>query len=166
MTVLAIDIGTHLGWFLGDAVGPVEYGTFELENTPDLGKWLASSDAFFQSVLPKTRAIAIEKPNTGSGSGFFAVRKNVALLGHCWYWAHFYGINGLNEVSVSTGKLTLTGHGHADKAAMIKAAAEDGYEDMDEHAADAYGIWKTHVFGRREPIKRPPKNSKVTIIKP
>lgn len=156
MTILAIDLGTHLGWFLGGAVGPCSHGTYKLEDTTDMGRWLRSSDAFFQKILPVCRHVVVEKPNTAGDSAYFAIRKNMALLGHVHYWAGFHGIviRPSDEISVMTGKLTLAGSGRAEKQDMIDAAARDGFVGMDEHAADAYGIWKVAVFGARVPIRK------------
>jgi hypothetical protein len=169
VSILAIDIGTHLGWFLGAAVGPCEWGTEKLEDTTNLHRWLRSSDGFFQRTLPRCHHVVVEKPNTAGDSAYFAIRKNMALLGHIHYWAGFYNISiqPRDEISVMTGKLTLAGSGRAKKADMIAAAGRDGFVGMDEHAADAYGIWKVAVFGARQPITKPRTRSSkgVSLIK-
>lgn len=155
MPVLGIDLGQTVGWFLGEAVGPCRWGSFPLATTTDLGRWLKSSDEFWQAILPEADAMAIEQPFLGAS--YYPARKLISLLGHAYWHAGYVGLthNAIMEVPVSTGKHTLTGHGNADKDQMIAAAAADGYEDMDEHAADAYGIWKVYVFGRREKISKP-----------
>jgi hypothetical protein len=155
MTVLALDLGQDIGYFLGDAVGPCRWGAAPLKKTTDLGMWLKSSDEFFQQILPMCSAIAVEQPFFGSS--YWPARKLLALLGHLYYHANYVGIGAgsIKEIPVATGKLTLAGSGRADKDAMIRAAAADGYEGMCEHSADAYGLWKVYVFGKRDPIPKP-----------
>lgn len=164
MPTLGLDLGRNLGWVLGDAVGPLRHGTFMMEDTTDLGAFLRSSDTFCREMFPQASALAIEKPDT-QGLSYFGVRKNMAMLGHCSYWWSYYG-NGtaINEVSVTTGKLTLAGHGRADKDRMMAAAAERGYPGLNEHEADALGIWWVHVFGRAEPIRKARSKSGKGIV--
>lgn len=165
--VLGLDLGRKLGWVLAGATGPMEWGTFELEDTTDLGSFLYSSDPFFREILPEAAAIAVEKPNTAGESAYFAIRKNMALLGHLHYWNRVVRRVAVNEISVMTGKLTLAGYGHADKDQMIAAAAAFGCEGMNEHEADALGIWKVHVLGAREPInRRRSRSGPVKVIQP
>jgi len=165
--ILGLDLGQTVGWVLGDAVGPLRSGSFELKNTTDLGAWLRSSDPLFQALLPQCTAIAVEQPFMGKS--YFPARKLIALLGHVYYHWNCIGrsASGIEEIPVSTGKLTLSGHGGADKDRMIAAAAERGYPDLSEHEADALGIWWCYVFGRRESIaKARARTSKGVIIKP
>jgi len=168
MNVLGLDLGQTVGWFLAPPVGPARWGHFELESTTDLGRWLRSADAALQALLPMADEIAIEQPFLGAS--YYPARKLIALLGHCYWHAGFCGISASSivEIPVATGKHTLAGHGQADKAMMIAAAAVDGYEGLSEHSADAYGIWKVHVFGKRQPIaKARAKNGKgVSLIQP
>lgn len=167
MPVLGVDLGQTIGWFLGDAVGPCRWGSFKAEKTTDLHRWLRSVDAPLQQILPHATAIAIEQP--WMGDNWYPLRKLAAQLGHVHYHAGFAGIPSakIKEIPVATAKYTLAGHGRADKDMMIAAAAADGYEGMDEHAADAYGIWKTYVFGERErPAKAKTRSSKPVSVKP
>jgi hypothetical protein len=166
MSILGLDLGQQIGWVKGAAVGPIRNGVFkDMPNTTDLGKWLAGSDGFFRAILPGVTAIAVEQPFLGDS--YWPARKLLAMLGHVHYWAHFHGIGVIEEIPVATGKLTLAGHGAASKERMIAAAVEWGLTDPEEHDADALGIWKTFVFGKRVP---PPKarsrSGPVTIISP
>lgn len=45
------------------------------------------------------------------------------------------------ELPPQDGKTALTGKGNADKDAMMAAARERTGEALDEHQADAYGLW-------------------------
>lgn len=167
MTALALDLGKHIGWVKGAAVGPMEYGSYLLDETTDLGRWLQSSDAFLQEVLPGTTSIAIEQPYMGDNK--WVMQKLSALLGHIAYYGRFQGIGWaqIKMIANSTGKKRLAGHGHSDKDQMIAAAVAFGLDDPDEHTADALGIWMVHMFGPS--LKPPPRrvrSSKVTVISP
>lgn len=162
--ILALDIGQHLGWVLGNAVGPVRYGTAELSATTNLGAFVRSMDAPLQALIPRATAIAVEKPFTAGNAAYFAIRKNMAGLAMIHYWANFYGLAAPTEISVMTGKLTLSGSGNADKARMIAAAEERGYPGMNEHEADALGIWWVYVFGKQEPIRKPHSRSSKGVV--
>lgn len=164
MAILALDLGQNIGFFLGNPVGPCRWGSFELERTTDLGRWLRSSDPFLQQILPLASSIAIEQPFLGDS--YWPARKLLALLGHVAWHSHMLGISGnaISEIPIATGKHTLTGSGRADKQAMIDAAAADGYVGLDEHAADAYGLFKVFVYGKRERIAKPKTRSSKGIV--
>lgn len=149
--ILGLDLGGTLGWVKGNAVGPIQHGQFDCENTTNLGRWLKSSDTFFRTILPGVTAIAVEQPYLGDS--YYPARKLLAQLGHLYYWCDAVGvpIGNVREIAISTGKHTLAGHGRADKDQMIAAAFDmHGLEGLDEHEADALGIWHVHVFGERE----------------
>lgn len=165
MSTLGLDLGQHLGWVLGGATGPMRHGTFPMPNSTDLGKWLAGSDGFFRKILPGVTSIAVEQPFLGES--YWPARKLIGLLGHVHYWAHCHGIGTVEEFAVSTGKITLAGAGNATPERMIAAAVEWGLFEPDEHQAHALGIWKSFVFGTREPIRKARSRSgPVKIIKP
>lgn len=60
-----------------------------------------------------------------------AVLAVLAVVGVAW-----------KEISPASAKQALTGKGNAGKAAMIAAAALATGRDLDEHQADAYGLWR------------------------
>lgn len=152
--ILALDLGVHLGWYLADPTGPARFGTIELKNTTNLGQYIRSINPPLQELLQQCRVVAVEKPNTGGNSAYFAIRKNMAALGKICELCDFMGLGQPTEISVMTGKLTLAGTGRADKDMMIAAAKQQFGHDMNEHEADALGIWKVFVFGAAEPIRK------------
>lgn len=156
MTALALDLGATVGWAKGAAVGPVEYGSFAMPNTSDLGAYLAGADPYFPKLMRGMTTIAIEQPFVGDI--YLAARKLLALLGHAYYHAHYQGIaqSHIEEIAVPTAKHTMAGHGRAEKPAMILASSEYwGFDpdQMNEHEADALAILRVHLFGRREAIR-------------
>jgi Holliday junction resolvasome RuvABC endonuclease subunit len=165
--ILAIDLGRHMGWILAAPTGEMRFGTVELEDTTNLGRYVRSMNEPVTALMKCCTAVAVEKPNTGGNSAYFAIRKNMAALGKVCELADFHGLAPPKEFSVTTGKLTLAGHGHADKSQMIAAAKERTGLDMNEHEADALGIWWIYVFGAAEPIRKArSKSSKATVVAP
>lgn len=163
MSVLAIDIGRNMGWVMGNSVGPLQHGTIVLENTTNLGRYQASVMEALRPLIRQASAIAIEKPIVGGkASGYHAIRKNFAALGMIHYLAHLYGTGAsVEEISVTTGKLTLAGSGRADKDQMIFAAIERGLPaGITQHEADAFGIWWVYIYGAREPLTKRPRSGK------
>lgn len=166
MMTLGLDLGKKIGWVKGDTVGPIESGTFELEETTDLGLFLQSSDAFLMNVLPGVKQIAYEQPYLGDN--LWPAQKLLALLGHVAYHARFQGIGWkqMHPIANSTGKKKLAGHGHAEKPQMIEAAKLWGLDDPDEHEADALGVWLVKQFGPAAEPRKAPRHGPVKIIKP
>lgn len=153
--LLALDLGTKIGWVKGNPVGPMAHGVISLIDTPDLGLWLASSDDGLREAMRGATAIAMEQPFMGDN--WLPLRKLTALLGHVHYFAHNYGIKidqKSCEIPVSTGKLTLSGHGNAEKKQMIAAALARTGLVLGEHEADALGIWWVWQFGSATPIRK------------
>lgn len=174
MTTLALDLGQNLGWVRGSAVGQLDYGTFPMKETTDLGLWLQQSDPFFMNILNGIDDVAVEQPFLSSGGkkkdgssrpgGYYPARKLLGLLGHLYYHARVKGIPGskVNEIPVSTGKLALSGHGNAEASEMIEAACRfHGWEpdDIDEHIAHAAGIFHVHIFGEAPPRRKRARSS-------
>lgn len=156
MTTLALDLGQNIGWCRGSAVGPLDFGTFPMKETSDLGLWLQGSDSFLMNIMKGVDDIAVEQPFLGDS--YFPARKLISLLGHVYYHARFQGIAAqhVNEIAVSSGKKALSGYGKADKDQMIQAACDFwGFEaeEIDEHIADASGILKFHLFGSGPPSR-------------
>lgn len=157
-----------MGWVLRDAVGPIDYGTVELDPSPNLHRHLKSMDRPLGELMKACTYVAVEKPNT-SNSAYFAVRKNMAALGHIHYWAGFYGmeIPADQEINLMTAKLTFSGNGAAKKPLMIATALERYGLEMNEHEADALAISEVHLFGARQPIRKArSRSSKAVIIQP
>jgi Holliday junction resolvasome RuvABC endonuclease subunit len=165
--ILAIDLGVHMGWVLAGTTGPMRFGTVELKDTTNLGQYVRSMNEPVGELLKMCTAVAVEKPNTGGNSAYFAIRKNMAALGKVCELADFWGKSPPAEISVSSAKLTLAGHGHADKEMMIAAALRLYGHEMNEHEADALAIWHVFVYGAAVPIRKArSKTSKGVVITP
>lgn len=167
MSILGVDLGQSIGWVLGGPVGPLRHGTFELRKTTDLGLWLKSSDELWQELFSSglVSGIGVEQPFMGED--YYPIRKLLALLGHMYWHASYYGIsaNSIQEIPVATGKKALSGKGNADADYMVAAALRVHGLVMSEHEAHAAGIHNVYLFGKAEdPPKPRTRSSKGTII--
>lgn len=161
MTTLALDLGQTVGWIKGRAVGPLEYGSFNLDETTDLGKWLRSADKHMDQLFTGVDSVVMEQPFLGEN--YYPARKIISLLGHFYYYAGVAGIPGtrINEIAIASGKLALSGNGRAEKEDMIAAACDwYGFEpdEIDEHIADASGLLKFHFYGSGPPKRKPARS--------
>lgn len=168
MTTLALDLGQRIGWMKGSTVGPIEHGTIELPETTDLGVWLLDAMMKLPKLMRGCHDIAVEQPFLGDS--YYPARKLLGLLGVVYACARTEGIAGnmVHEYPVSTAKLALAGHGHAEKPLMISSCCTIwGFEEneIDEHQADASAILYVHLFGERPGKRRRPQSSKGTILR-
>jgi len=169
MTTLALDLGQKIGWIKGSAVGPLEHGTIDLVDSRDLGVWLIDAMTKLPPIIRGVRDIAVEQPFLGES--YYPARKLLGLLGAVYACANVQGITSayVHEYPVSSAKLALAGHGHAEKPLMIAAACDFwGFEEdeIDEHQADASAILKIHLFGEAPKKSGKPRSSKgVSILR-
>lgn len=147
MICLAFDIGEHIGWVKGAAVGPLEHGTFDVPEHKRLGPWLRAADDFWRDVMPGADVIAYEQPFFGKD--IYAADRLFGMKAMIHYWAGWIVPSvPVKPVMIATAKATLAGNRWATKERMVAAAAERGYEGLDEHQADALGVWWAIVFGK------------------
>jgi len=134
MRVLAVDPATRTGFALssrgGLVVGTLDLGARELESVGQrfrfFSRWLEELiDEHEIDVLIFERAYGFRK-----GSEFLA---GLAAVCH----SHDDKV-AVIEANVSALKKWATGKGNADKAMMIEAARDHGFDTDDDNEADAY----------------------------
>lgn len=154
MIIVGVDPGTNLGVCRapkGDRraiVAGVSLKTVRLKDTTDLGAWLRSADEPIRELLRGADLLAIEKPNT-QGQHHSGLFKNIALYGHCLYWATHHGVR-VQPINVSHSKTILTDRGNAVKDEMVAAAEfQLGLRpgELDHNAADAFAAWLVASYG-------------------
>jgi Holliday junction resolvasome RuvABC endonuclease subunit len=155
--LVTLDLGGHLGVSIGPLSAEarssqVKCLTIRMKDTTSIGPWLASgTEEIHQLVRDNLDAEwAVEKVNTAGRSAYFAIRKNMCLLGHIYFILNHYGITRMQEVPATQGKVRLAGNGNADKDQMQAAAKAKGYSAKNEHEADACGIREVVIFGPAE----------------
>ena len=152
-----LDTGGTIGWTRGPVSADakpdqVAFGSFKLEETTNLGAYLASSDGFFQEFFGSgiTRW-AIEIPNTQHAKSSAAAAKMMGLYAHALYWARVMQMPPPAVFTPSEVKLALTGNGVAkkgpDNPEMETAARALGYAVQNDHEADAVGLRRAYTHG-------------------
>lgn len=152
-----LDTGGTIGWTKGPVsadtpADQVAFGSFPLEQTTDLGAYLASSDPFFQDFFGSgiTRW-AIEIPNTRHAKSAAAAAKMMGLYAHALYWGRVMKMPPPTVFTPSEVKLALTGNGAAkkgqDNPEMETAARALGYAVQNDHEADAVGLRRAYTHG-------------------
>ena len=148
---LALDLGTTTGWAVRTARCRILHGTAEFRSSRfegggmrylRFGKW-------FDQTLEITGGIdAVYYEAVRRHLGTDASHVYGGLLATLTAWCEARGIP-YQGVAVGTIKRFATGKGNADKAAMIAAARERGFEPVDDNEADALAIlfWALETNG-------------------
>lgn len=150
-TILALDLGTTTGWALRGFDGLITSGTASFKpGRYDGGgmrylrftNWVTEIDRLSGPV----EAIYFEEVRRHLGTD--AAHVYGGLLASLTSWAELRGVP-YQGVPVGTIKRHATGHGNANKQAMIAAARARGYGPTDDNEADAIAIlhWALETQG-------------------
>lgn len=137
MRILALDLGTHMGWALSDGAS----GTFHLQTDAQRRfegagmKWLRLRR--FLDEVGMVSLVALEEVRHHTGTD--AAHAYGGALAVVTAWCEEKSIPH-TAFSVGTIKKHATGKGNANKAAMMKSAVERGWDVVDDNHADALWI--------------------------
>jgi Holliday junction resolvasome RuvABC endonuclease subunit len=148
---LALDLGTTTGWAVRTARCRILHGTAEFRPSRyegggmrylRFGRWLDQTLEITGSI----DAVYVEEVRRHIGTD--AAHVYGGLLATLTAWCEENGIP-YQGVPVGTIKRYATGKGNADKAAMIAAVRERGFEPADDNEADAIAIllWALETNG-------------------
>lgn len=147
--VLALDVGTALGWAVQRADGSVESGQVELSKGNRQGVRLHAFRVWLVDQLTRLGEIdtiiwehAFRQPGAAN-----EVHHN--LVGVLLDFAERNRIIDYHSVDVKALKGFATGNGNADKAAMVAAARAAGYPVRSHDEADAVHLLRYEISGRR-----------------
>lgn len=145
--ILAIDLGTKLGWCFGAAGEIVEIGTHNVkrkatEKITDPERRLRNYKFLTDRMdLYGITHIAVEQVNAMTMRGNRQREIHFGDRGCAELIAGLYGVP-LIYVPVGTAKKVLTGHGNAKKPEMVAAAGRrTGLAIIDDNAADAVAVF-------------------------
>jgi hypothetical protein len=149
--ILALDLGTTTGWALHSHDGLITSGTVSFKpGRYDGGgmrylrftNWLTELDRLSGPI----EAIYFEEVRRHAGTD--AAHVFGGLLAVLTSWAELRGVP-YQGVPVGTIKRHATGHGNANKLAMIAAAQARGFSPADDNEADAIAIllWAIETQG-------------------
>lgn len=144
MMVLALDLGTRLGWAVGDG-GPPHSGTKHLQTPAQRRfegggmRWLrlrAHLDELRATARPDIGLVVVEEVRRHAGTD--AAHAYGGALAVVSAWCEEHGIP-MTARPVAAIKKHATGKGNAGKAEMIQAARDAGWHPVDDNDADA--LW-------------------------
>ena len=141
-TQLALDLGTTIGWALRGHDGLITSGTVSFKPGRFDGggmrylrftNWLSEINRLSGPI----EAIYFEEIRRHAGTD--AAHVHGGLLAVLTSWGELRGVP-YQGVPVGTIKRHATGHGNANKQAMIDAARKRGFSPADDNEADAIAI--------------------------
>lgn len=153
-TVLALDLGTNLGWCMRQADGRFISGVTKLEKLKHRGEgfqflrfrqFLVQADQHLGGitdlVYEKKTFVARGKGPNGGAQGFKAAELYGAWWGVLTGWCEYKQIR-YHPVAVQTMKKSAAGHGHAKKWQVAEAceAYWPEWKPKSEDEADARGL--------------------------
>lgn len=149
--VLALDLGLTTGWAIRTCDEFISSGTLSLKSSRYDGggmrylrftNWLSEMDRLSGPI----EAIYFEEVRRHAGTD--AAHVYGGLMATLTAWAELRGVP-YQGVPVGTIKRHATGHGNANKQAMIDAARKHGFSPADDNEADAIAIllWAIETQG-------------------
>jgi hypothetical protein len=141
-SILALDLGTTTGWAVRTSRCRILHGTAEFRPSRyegggmrylRFGKWLEQTF----DITGGIDAVYFEEVRRHIGTD--AAHIYGGFLAGLSSWCERKGV-AYQGVPVGTIKRFATGKGNADKAAMIAAVRERGFEPADDNEADAIAI--------------------------
>lgn len=142
MTVLALDLGTRIGWAFLDKKGKVTHGT-ELFSAVGLNVHGERFFKFHEWLIPKLKqSNAVVYEDVYCHVNYHAAHSYGGLRGVLLCLAYKYRVDAFG-VNVTTIKKSITGNGKAKKAQVIEAVRGLGYNPYDDNDADALALLHT-----------------------
>lgn len=140
--ILALDLGTQLGWSTRDVNGNVRHGSisFHARKTDGPGqRWLRFA-AHLSALKRELGEIHV--------AYYEDVKRHVGTQAAHAYGAFeaqlqvFCDVNRIRLESIGVGQIkkSWTGRGNADKEAMVAEARRRGFRPVDDNAADSLAI--------------------------
>lgn len=142
MTILALDLGSKLGWALQCAPDDILHGTIEFKNSRFEGggmrwlrfrKWLQT----LHDQYGQLEAIYFEEVRAHRGVN--AAHAYGGFLAHLTAWCEKRKIPYLG-IPVGTIKIHATGKGNSGKLTVIAAMKAKGFEPETDNDADALAL--------------------------
>jgi len=141
-TILTLDLGTKTGWALKTLDGSITSGTEQFKHDRWQGggmRYLKFKHWLEQMLITVERIDVIYYEEVRRHLGVDAAHAYGGFLAHLTAWCEYHQI-AYEGVPVGTIKRHATGKGNANKAAMILAVKNLGYDPVDDNEADALAL--------------------------
>lgn len=145
--ILALDLGTSLGWACGSPEGEPRYGTKVLPSTgEDIGRFAYAYNEWLLDMitLESPALVVFEAPVLTGKTSLATARKLYGLAWHTEFACSLRQIRCM-EHHLQSVKKFFAGNGRAEKPEMIAAAHRHGWDPKTHDAADALGLWACTV---------------------
>ena len=147
MAVLALDLGTNLGWALARAGRPLAFGGATFPAAPgregmrfqSFRNWLHATKALCDADGDAIAHIVYERIGGGKWSSEAALAVSFGYRAVFQAWAEHHRLP-YKPFTPQSLKARVCGSKKADKAAMLAAINARGYKTTDHNAADAIGL--------------------------
>ena len=141
-TILTLDLGTKTGWALKTSDGLITSGTAQFKNDRWQGggmRYLKFKHWLEEMLITVDGIDAIYYEEVRRHLGVDAAHAYGGFMGHLTAWCEHHQV-AYEGVPVGTIKRHATGKGNANKAAMILAVKNLGYDPTDDNEADALAL--------------------------
>lgn len=141
-SVLALDLGTRLGWALGCPTRPITSGSRRLDaRSPEpVGTRYVRLSRFLTHLAEEAGGLAaVFYEAVCAHKGTLAAHRYGAFEGTLQAWCALAGLTP-QPVPVGTLKRFATGSGRASKAWVIAAVRARGFAPVDDNEADALAL--------------------------
>lgn len=147
--VLALDIGTNMGWACQLADGRIQSGGFTLPKGKRQGERLHAFRVWLVDQLTRLGGIDTIVWEHAFAQPGMANEVHHNLVGVLLDFAERNRITDYHSVDVKALKSFATGNGNADKDAMVGAANALGFRPRTHDEADALHLLRYETTGRR-----------------
>lgn len=140
--ILALDLGTQLGWALYREIGPITGGSisFKPGRFEGAGMSFVRFRLWLNEIADACEVIdAVYFEEVRAHAGTLAAQVYGGFLAHLSAWCEECGIPYMG-VPVGTIKKFATGKGNANKKAVIAAVTNKGFSPKDDNEADATAL--------------------------
>lgn len=140
--VLALDLGTRLGWALADADGAIRAGSRRLDarDGEPVGQRYVRLGRFLTVLAEEAQGLAaVYYEAVCAHKGTLAAHRYGAFEGTLQAWCALADLSP-TPVPVGTIKRSATGSGRASKEAVLAAMRARGFAPADDNEADALAL--------------------------
>lgn len=141
--VLALDLGTNLGYAYTDAKGFVMHGSKDFTPKHSRGQRWITARMFLAQLITDHKIEVIAYEEVMNHSAVFAAHVYGGFLAILEEFADRYDLE-LCPHGVGQVKKSWTGNGAAKKPMMIQGALDRGFKPRDDNSADALAILHLH----------------------
>lgn len=143
MNILALDLGSQLGWAISKPDGTVHSGSVSFAPGKHGGhgrRWLAFVQFLIHTKNAHGGVDAVYYEDVKNHAGILAAHAYGGFLAMLQTWCATNGDVRLYSYGVGQIKKAWTGKGNSKKDAMIESARRRGFKPVDDNHADALAI--------------------------